>query len=129
MCHRTIGHTLTVSGVGSVGGHLVPKKQFDHVLTVVTLLRCCFPPPAADMSLWDIHRTQLPWLSLTQPTRFRDILSSLQHMAQQGSGDIPKWPLLNTYTGCMIGSHAWVTFAEAKNAGNAALCRRLAEAM
>ena len=65
------------------------------------------------MSLWDIHRTQLPWLSLTQPTRFRDILSSLQHMAQQGSGDIPKWPLLNTYTGCMIGSHAWVTFAEA----------------
>ena len=66
-----------------------------------------------DMSLWDIHRTQLPWLSLTQPRVFRDVLGSLQAMAMQGSGDIPRWPLLNTYTGCMIGSHAWVTFAEA----------------
>ncbi len=65
-----------------------------------------------DLSLWDIHRTQLPWLSLTAPSVFADVLLSLQRMMQQGSGDVPRWPLLNIYTGCMIGSHAFVTFAE-----------------
>ena len=66
-----------------------------------------------DMSIWDIHRTQLPWLSLTLPETFTDILSSLQFMAMQGTGDIPKWPLLNIYGSCMVGSHAWPTIAEA----------------
>jgi putative alpha-1,2-mannosidase len=66
-----------------------------------------------DMSIWDIHRTQLPWLSLTVPDVYTDVLASLQFMSMEGSGDIPRWPLLNIYTGCMIGSHAWVSFAEA----------------
>ena len=66
----------------------------------------------SDMSIWDIHRTQLPWLSLTAPSVFADVLLSLQRMMEQGSGDLPRWPLLNIYTGCMIGSHAFVTFAE-----------------
>lgn len=66
-----------------------------------------------DMSIWDIHRTQLPLLSLSLSETYEDVLSSLQFMAMQGSGDIPRWPLLNIYTGCMIGSHAWVVFAEA----------------
>ncbi len=65
-----------------------------------------------DMSIWDIHRTQLPWLSLTVPDVYTDVLASLQFMAMEGSGDIPRWPLLNIYTGCMIGSHAWVSLVE-----------------
>ena len=33
-------------------------------------------------------------------------------MARVG-GDIPRWPLANVYTGCMIGSHGMVSIAEA----------------
>ena len=58
-----------------------------------------------DMSIWDTHRTQFPWLSLFEPTIMRDIVRSLLLMYQQG-GDMPRWPLANGYTGCMIGQHA-----------------------
>jgi putative alpha-1,2-mannosidase len=66
----------------------------------------------SDMSLWDIHRTQLPLLSLVQPDVFNDVIRSLQDMARTG-GDIPRWPLANVYTGCMIGSHGFASIAEA----------------
>ena len=32
-----------------------------------------------DMSIWDIHRTQLPWLSLTAPSVLKDILHSSEN--------------------------------------------------
>ncbi len=66
----------------------------------------------SDMSLWDIHRTQLPLLSLVAPDIFNDIIRSLQDMARTG-GDIPRWPLANVYTGCMIASHGFAAIAEA----------------
>ena len=65
-----------------------------------------------DMSLWDIHRTQLPWLSLTSPEVYVDIIRSLEAMGEEG-GDVPRWPLANIYTGCMIGNHAIIVVAEA----------------
>ena len=65
-----------------------------------------------DMSLWDIHRTQLPWLSLTSPDVYVDIIRSLEAMGEEG-GDVPRWPLANIYTGCMIGNHAIIVVAEA----------------
>ena len=71
-----------------------------------------------DMSLWDTHRTQFPWLSFTQPDVYKDVLGSLQDMARVG-GDIPRWPLANVYTGCMIGSHGMVSIAEAFVKGQA----------
>ena len=66
----------------------------------------------SDMSLWDVHRTQFPWLSLSIPDVYEDVIGSLQEMARVG-GDIPRWPLANVYTGCMIGSHGMVSIAEA----------------
>jgi predicted alpha-1,2-mannosidase len=65
----------------------------------------------SDMSLWDVHRTQFPWLSLSMPDVYEDVIGSLQEMARVG-GDIPRWPLANVYTGCMIGSHGMVSIAE-----------------
>jgi len=65
-----------------------------------------------DLSLWDVHRTQLPLLSLIQPRVFEDTLSSLRDMARTG-GDVPRWVLANVYTGCMIGNHVLATVAEA----------------
>ena len=34
-------------------------------------------------------------------------------------GDLPRWPLANVYTGCMIGSHGMVSIAEAVAKGQA----------
>ena len=73
----------------------------------------------SDMSIWDIHRTQLPLLSLTAPDVFKDVLRSLQAMMAEGTGDVPRWPLLNIYTNCMIGAHAFVSMAEAVLKGQA----------
>ena len=70
-----------------------------------------------DMSIWDIHRTQLPWLSLTAPSVLKDILHSLQRMSMEGTGDIPRWPIANIYGECMIGSHAFVSIADAVQKG------------
>jgi predicted alpha-1,2-mannosidase len=92
--YLSFGINTTIRRVGDV-----PEDLRHHAYT--------------DMSIWDIHRTQLPFLSLTLPETFTDVLSSLQFMAKQGSGDIPKWPLANIYAQCMIGSHGWVSFAEA----------------
>lgn len=65
-----------------------------------------------DMSLWDIHRTQLPLLSLIDPGVFEDIIASLEDMLITG-GDVPRWPLANIYSGCMIGSHGFASITEA----------------
>ena len=51
-------------------------------------------------------------LSLSIPDVYEDVIGSLQEMARVG-GDIPRWPLANVYTGCMIGSHGMVSIAEA----------------
>ena len=71
-----------------------------------------------DMSLWDVHRTQFPWLSLTKPEVYEDVVASIQEMARAG-GDLPRWPLANVYTGCMIGNHGMVSLVEAVVKGQA----------
>eukprot|EP00026_Physarum_polycephalum_P007181 Phypoly_transcript_07238.p1 GENE.Phypoly_transcript_07238~~Phypoly_transcript_07238.p1 ORF type:complete len:536 (+),score=94.37 Phypoly_transcript_07238:231-1610(+) len=65
-----------------------------------------------DMSIWDVHRTQFPLLALLAPSRFGDIIQSLVQMFEQG-GDLPRWPLANGYTGCMIGTHADIAISDA----------------
>jgi len=66
----------------------------------------------SDMSIWDIHRTQVPFLTLIAPEILRDIVVSLIDMFTQG-GDLPRWPLANGYTNCMIGTHANIIIADA----------------
>ncbi|EGD79581.1 hypothetical protein PTSG_10430 [Salpingoeca rosetta] len=71
-------------------------------------------PPAAhrytDMSIWDIHRTQVPLLDLLRPDVSADIARSLVGMYEEG-GDIPRWPIANVYAGCMIATHANIMLA------------------
>jgi putative alpha-1,2-mannosidase len=47
-----------------------------------------------DMSIWDVHRTEYPFLGLIAPNILNDIVKSLLLMYQQG-GDLPRWPLAN----------------------------------
>jgi len=65
-----------------------------------------------DMSLWDIHRSQSAWLTLAAPSDARDVTASLVRMAEDG-GRLPRWPLANVYTGCMVASHGVVVMADA----------------
>eukprot|EP00753_Platysulcus_tardus_P003815 PLAT12492.40.p2 GENE.PLAT12492.40~~PLAT12492.40.p2 ORF type:complete len:785 (+),score=427.60 PLAT12492.40:176-2530(+) len=70
-----------------------------------------------DMSLWDTHRSKLPWLALTRPRLSVDIMRSLHAMAREG-GDLPRWPLANRYTNCMVGNHGFIAVADNVVKGN-----------
>lgn len=64
-----------------------------------------------DMSLWDVHRSQFPWLAFHDMKRFYDISSSLLLINRQGEY-MPKWPFAMGPTGCMIGAHANTVLAD-----------------
>ncbi|CAF3663915.1 unnamed protein product [Adineta steineri] len=64
-----------------------------------------------DLSIWDIHRTQIPFINFHDAQRGNDIIHSIMINVEQG-GDLPKWPLANGYTGCMFGSHADVLISD-----------------
>ena len=65
----------------------------------------------SDMSLWDIHRTQAPLMTLTDSRAALDTAWSLVNAWRTG-GALPVWPLANAYTGCMIGSHGVPVLAD-----------------
>ena len=65
-----------------------------------------------DLSIWDIFRTQVPFMILHDSQRANDIIHSIMLMVEQTGGDLPKWPLANGYTGCMIGSHADILLSD-----------------
>ena len=64
-----------------------------------------------DLSIWDIFRTQFPFLILHDSKRANDIIHSIMLIVEQG-GYLPKWPLANGHTGCMIGSHADIMISD-----------------
>lgn len=64
-----------------------------------------------DMSIWDVHRTQMPWILFHDPNRFNDIAMSIVLMNREG-GYMPKWPFAQGATGCMIGAHANTVLAD-----------------
>ena len=64
-----------------------------------------------DMSLWDVHRTQMPWLLFHDLQRFNDVAKSLVLINREG-GYMPKWPFAMGWTGCMIGAHANTVLAD-----------------
>lgn len=65
----------------------------------------------SDLSLWDTHRTQAPWLTLAFPERAKDTVESLVTMTNQG-GHLPRWPFANIYTYCMIASHGVIIMTD-----------------
>ncbi|HEY9179948.1 MAG TPA: GH92 family glycosyl hydrolase, partial [Candidatus Baltobacteraceae bacterium] len=59
----------------------------------------------ATFSGWDIYRTEVPLLALLAPRQTSDMMQSLVDAARQG-GWLPKWSLVNGYTGVMGGDSA-----------------------
>jgi predicted alpha-1,2-mannosidase len=77
----------------------------------------------SDMSLWDVHRSQIPLLSLlgTEGVAVDTVRSLIDMHAR--SGIFPRWPLASVATGCMIGSHGSVVVADIAEK-HAILCQR-----
>jgi predicted alpha-1,2-mannosidase len=81
---------------------------FDHKLHKLNGSKAFY----TDLSLWDVHRTQMPLLSWFYPDRMHDVARSLILMTEQG-GFLPMWPFANLYTCNMVGSHAIVVIMDA----------------
>ncbi len=56
----------------------------------------------ADISGWDVYRTQVPLLTMLEPRRAADLATSLLRDADQ-SGCLPRWPYADQQTNVMTG--------------------------
>jgi predicted alpha-1,2-mannosidase len=65
---------------------------------------------------WDIYRSQIPLLSMIEPTRTQDMAQSVVDMAQQ-LGFIDRWPEANVATETMTGDPLVICLAHIWNAG------------
>src|SRR5512146_3094938 len=59
----------------------------------------------ADLSGWDIYRTQIPLLAMLMPRRASDVVASMLADARE-SGCLPRWPYANGQSMTMIGDPA-----------------------
>lgn len=56
---------------------------------------------------WDVFRSQFPLQTIINPELVNDEVNSLLQMAElSGREYLPRWELLNAYSGCMIGNPA-----------------------
>lgn len=56
---------------------------------------------------WDVFRSQFPLQTLINPDLVNDEVNSLLQMAElSGRAYLPRWELLNAYSGCMLGNPA-----------------------
>ncbi|HTN35597.1 MAG TPA: glycoside hydrolase family 92 protein, partial [Arachidicoccus sp.] len=63
---------------------------------------------------WDVFRSQMPLQTIINPRLVSDMINSLITLADQsGNNYLPRWELLNAYTGCMIGNPAVSMIADA----------------
>jgi predicted alpha-1,2-mannosidase len=90
-----------------VNGEYLSFKNDGSVNLVPDNMRAVY----TDMSLWDVHRSQFPWLLFQDLQRFSDIANSIMLMNREG-GFMPKWPFAQGWTGCMIGAHANTVLAD-----------------
>jgi predicted alpha-1,2-mannosidase len=67
-----------------------------------------------EISIWDIFRAEAPLLTLTQPGRVNDLVSTmLEHYDIFGHAALPVWPEGGMETWCMIGNHSLPIIASA----------------
>lgn len=56
---------------------------------------------------WDVFRSQFPLQTIINPDMVNDEINSLISLAEKsGKEYYPRWELMNSYTGCMIGNPA-----------------------
>jgi predicted alpha-1,2-mannosidase len=63
---------------------------------------------------WDVFRSQFPLQTLINPSLVNDLINSLIELGTEtGKHYLPRWELLNAYTGCMLGNPAISVIADA----------------
>ncbi|MCK0157275.1 GH92 family glycosyl hydrolase [Cellulophaga sp. F20128] len=67
---------------------------------------------------WDVFRSQFPLQTIINPTLVNDEINSLLQMAEySGREYLPRWEMLNSYSGCMIGNPAVSVIVDAYEKG------------
>ncbi|GAA3647112.1 GH92 family glycosyl hydrolase [Flavivirga jejuensis] len=67
---------------------------------------------------WDVFRSQFPLQTIINPTLVNDEINSLLQMAElSGNGYLPRWEMLNSYSGCMLGNPAVSVIVDAYEKG------------
>jgi len=67
-------------------------------------------------SLWDVFRTQMPLLTIIEPSRMNDFMKTFMEMYRIG-GSLPVWEIQGTLSGNMIGKHALPLILDAYQKG------------
>ncbi|UMB61776.1 GH92 family glycosyl hydrolase [Lutibacter sp. A80] len=67
---------------------------------------------------WDVFRSQFPLQTIINPTLVNDEINSLLQMAEfSGKEYLPRWEMLNSYSGCMLGNPAVSVIVDAYEKG------------
>ena len=67
---------------------------------------------------WDVFRSQFPLQTLINPRMVNDEINSLLSLASvSGKRFLPRWEILNSYSGCMIGNPAVSVIVDAYHKG------------
>lgn len=67
---------------------------------------------------WDVFRSQFPLQTIINPSLVNDEISSLMHMADvSGRAYLPRWEIVNSYSGCMLGNPAVSVILDAYEKG------------
>ncbi|TKG95771.1 glycoside hydrolase family 92 protein [Puteibacter caeruleilacunae] len=67
---------------------------------------------------WDVFRSQFPLQTIINPSLVNDEINSLLQMAELSGRDyLPRWEMLNSYSGCMLGNPAVSVIVDAYQKG------------
>ncbi|PZP52044.1 MAG: alpha-mannosidase [Pseudopedobacter saltans] len=64
------------------------------------------------LSLWDSYRAWAPFMTIAEPEKVEDMVSSMLAIYQQ-QGRLPVWPLMGCETDCMVGNPAIAVITDA----------------
>ena len=67
---------------------------------------------------WDVFRSQFPLQTLINPAMVNDEINSLLQLAELSArGYLPRWEIMNSYSGCMLGNPAVSVVVDAYEKG------------
>lgn len=67
---------------------------------------------------WDVFRSQFPLMTIINPALVNDEINSLMQMAEvSGREYYPRWEIMNSYSGCMLGNPAVSVLTDAWTKG------------
>lgn len=67
---------------------------------------------------WDVFRSQFPLQTIINPSMVNDDINSLMQMAElSGKEYYPRWEIMNSYSGCMLGNPAVSVVVDAYEKG------------